>query len=81
MASRWVRTIEGQLVNLDRCARVYVEQNSQGFALIAFAPGPAHHVLVRVADRRAAEAALDKLAEALDVVDGLEEMDVAAPAT
>lgn len=76
MSNRWVRSVDGQLVNLDRCVRVYLQEEGTGYSLVAFAPGPAHHVLARLPNRDEALAALDRLSGALEALTVLAGEDV-----
>ena len=85
---RWVRAVDGELVNLDGCDYVAVEkEHGETFAVIARMHGPAANwVLARYAVREDATRAQDWLANYLgarrvDIVAGAEATDGADRAT
>ena len=75
---RWVRAVDGELVNLDGCDYVAVEkEHGETFAVIARMHGPAANwVLARYADRDDATRAQDWLANYL----GARRVDIGARA-
>lgn len=67
-AGRWVRAVDGELVNLDGCDYVAVEQeHEESYVVIArMHQGAANWVLARYGNRRDATRAQDWLAKHLD---------------
>ena len=65
MTSTWVRTADGQLVNLGMCSRVHVEEHVGGdVSLVAFEPlRNGSYVLARFARIEEAVGALESLAQ------------------
>ena len=64
MAGTWVRTADGQLVNLDLCSRVHVEDRAGEEVLVAFEPvRNGTYELARFQRGEEARSALDALAQ------------------